>query len=124
MLNETFGLLEPRSFSVVDVLRRAHTSGGSVALRVGRGEVYLEGGEVVHAEFCGVRGEAALVDVLSEVDPTVVRVARRAVERTIHKPFRPLLLDLLRFLEERDERSRRGAAGNGRLRLLRGGGGP
>ncbi len=125
MLNETFGPLEPRPSSVVDVLRRAHTSGGNLALRVGRGEVYIEGGEVVHAEFCGTRGEAALVDVLSEVDPTVVRVAGRAAERTIHRPFRPLVLDLLRFIEETQERSpRRSVVGTTRLRLLRGGGGP
>jgi hypothetical protein len=125
MLNETFGPLEPRPSSIVDVLRRAHTSRGDVALRVGRGEVYLEGGEVVHAEFGETRGEAALVDVLSEVNPAVVRVARRAAERTIDKPFRPLLLDLLRLIEETEEHSsRRRAAGTTRLRLVRGGGGP
>lgn len=121
-LSETFGPLALGSASLVDVLRRAHTEGRSVALRVGRGEVFIEAGELVHAELDGVIGEAALVDVLTEIDPIVVRIGDRAVERTIHKPFRPLLLDLLCFIEEREKRALPPAQRSStRLRLVRGG---
>jgi hypothetical protein len=122
VLGDTLDALRPRSASVVDLLRRAHSAGRSVAYRVGRGEVFLEGGELVHAELDGIRGEAALSHVLAEVDPLVVRIADRAVERSIHRPFRTLLLDLLRRIEEREEGPARYLRRTGpRLRLVRGG---
>ncbi len=120
-VNATVGPLEPTSLSVVDVLRRAHSAGANVALRVGGGEVFVESGEVVHAQLGPTRGEAALCDLLTAIDPIVRRIDERAVERTIRKPFRPLLLDLLRFIEEKEDRPAPTSAARARLRLVRGG---
>ena len=52
--------------SLVDVLRRAHSNRQSVALGVGRGLLFLEDGELVHAELDGEDGERALVEILAQ----------------------------------------------------------
>jgi CheY-like chemotaxis protein len=101
VLNEEIGL-SVNERSLVDVLSRGHLSRNSFGLRVGEGgegELVLENGELVHAAFAGIRGEAALVQILAG-GGAVVRTAPRSTARTIDRPFRPLLFDALRHVEE------------------------
>jgi|SRR5690349_12812411 len=88
--------------SLVDLLRRAHSDRQDLALRVGEAELFIEGGELIHAERNGVRGERALAEVLAEETQAAVPIAFRRVPRTILRPLRALLLDLLRTLDERE----------------------
>jgi DNA-binding response OmpR family regulator len=103
-LHETCGTPRAEMGRLVDVLRRAHTSGLSLALRVGSAELFIEQGELVHAELCGLSGESALAEVLAQSQQQLVTIESRPVVRTIRRPFRALLLDLLRRLEEREQR--------------------
>ncbi len=102
LLREAFGPLSSEPMRLVDVLRLANTEGRSVALQVGRGEVHLENGELVHAELDGESGESALAEVLARAGETLVTIPSREVERTIHRPFQVVLLDLLHFIEQRE----------------------
>ena len=87
---------------LVDVLSRAHTRGQSLVLRLGDAELFLEEGELVHAEVLGVHGEQALAQVLAEAREELAILPSRRVPRTIHRPFQALMLDLLRLVEERE----------------------
>jgi DNA-binding response OmpR family regulator len=102
-----------QSVSLLDVLRRANSDGSSLALRVGRAHIFVEAGELVHAELDGVRGERALAEVLAQgAQAEVAPITERARERTIQRPFQSLMLDLLRHIEERELReSELGARG-------------
>jgi DNA-binding response OmpR family regulator len=101
-LQDTCDGLGAEPASLVDLLRRAHSDQQSLALRVGDAELFIEDGELIHAERRGVRGERALADVLAEEHQVAVRIALRPVPRTIQRPFRALMLDLLRTIDERE----------------------
>ena len=91
--------------SLMDVLRRAHGERQSLALSVGRARIFLEEGELVHAELDGELGERALAEILAERSPADPRpIAESAGQRSIHRPFQPLMLELLRHIEEREQR--------------------
>ncbi|HEX6241054.1 MAG TPA: DUF4388 domain-containing protein [Polyangiales bacterium] len=101
-LQDASGRLGAEPASLVDLLRRAHTDQQSLALRVGEAELFVERGELIHAERRGIRGERALTEVLAEEPQVAVQIAFRPVPRTIQRPFRALMLDLLRALDERE----------------------
>jgi DNA-binding response OmpR family regulator len=88
---------------LLDVLRRAHTAGESCTLQVEAALLVVEHGEVVHAECGTQRGERALTEVLSLVRPTITRLPARPSVRTIQRPFRALMLELLQRIEEREQ---------------------
>ncbi len=91
--------------SLMDVLRRAHGERQSLALGVGRARIFLEEGELVHAELDGQLGERALAEILAERSPADPRpIAESASQRSIHRPFQALMLELLRHIEEREQR--------------------
>lgn len=102
----------PKRVLLLDVLSRAHAARASLSLQVGAAELFVDHGELVHVELAGMRGESALARVLSESQPTFAPIVRRPVQRSIHRPFRTLLLDVLRRLEEGEraqaERTREG----------------
>lgn len=103
-LHETCGTLSAEPTMLVDVLRRAHTDKQSLGLRVGEAEIFVEAGEVIHAEREGKEGESALADVLAETQTGFKFIPFRREPRTIARPFRALLLDLLRHLDELEQR--------------------
>lgn len=102
-LHETCGSLERDSATLVDVLRRAHSARQDLALNVGGGLLFIERGELVHAELNGVLGERALAEVLALAERTPVPIQGRPAARTIHRPFQALMLDLLRHIDEREQ---------------------
>ena len=99
-LHEVLGGASLEALTLLDLLRRAHSDRRSVALRVGDGELFVEDGELVHAEFAAEHGESALSRVLADATSAPRLIAQRPVTRTIHRPFQPLMLDILRGLEE------------------------
>jgi DNA-binding response OmpR family regulator len=99
-LHETCGTLTAEPATLVDVLRRAHTDKQTLGLAVGEAEIFVERGELIHAERDGKEGESALADVLAEAQSGFSFIPFRAQPRTIQRPFRALLLDLLRHLDE------------------------
>jgi DNA-binding response OmpR family regulator len=101
-LHEACGAPDLTSESLVDLLRRAHSAGQSVALRIGAGSVFVEHGELVHAELAGLVGERALAQVLAQTQRVPVVIPQREVTRTIQRPFRALMLDMLRHIEEQE----------------------
>jgi CheY-like chemotaxis protein len=105
LLSEELGLSNCRE-SLLDILSHGHLAKKSFCLRVGSGELVLENGELIHAERAGVSGEAALVAILAKGDAVVRAGTSTSSPRTIARPFRPVLLEALRLLEERE----RGAA--------------
>jgi DNA-binding response OmpR family regulator len=105
--------LDPRSGSLVGLLRRANSAGQSVAFRVGAATVVVEQGELVHAELGGVVGERALVRVLAQSHHVPVVIPHRDVARTIQRPFRALMLELLERIEEQEQHGSRSDAPTG-----------
>jgi DNA-binding response OmpR family regulator len=94
-----------RNASLLDVLRRANSEGSTLSLRVGRARLFVENGELVHAELGGTSGERALSEVLEQgAQDEVESIAERAARHTIQRPFQALMLDLLRHIEEREQR--------------------
>jgi DNA-binding response OmpR family regulator len=121
-LRETLGTLGSEPLLLVDVLRRAHTDAESVGFCVGDAELFLERGELVHAQFRELHGEPALAEVLAEPSPRLLRIPSRPVERTIHRPFQTLMLDILQRIEEREQGDWGGLEGPASARTPRGGG--
>jgi DNA-binding response OmpR family regulator len=101
-LHEACTELGRESANLVDVLRRAHSAGQSVGFDVGGALVFLEDGELVHAELGSALGERALAEALAQSGSRPIAIPARKVARTIHRPFQALMLDLLRHLEERE----------------------
>src|SRR5262249_50418760 len=93
--------------SLVDVLQMFHYARRSVAIRVdgaSPGRLVLREGQLVHADYQGRQGEAALAAILAS--PTGSRSRSAAPdapdgeERTIARDFREVLLDALRAHDE------------------------
>ena len=91
-------------FSPLDVLLMAHHARRSMELVVegwDAGRVFLDGGDVIHAVSRDLVGEPALHRILRQpAGPLRAVVLPRGTPRTIARPFRPLLLDALRALDD------------------------
>ena len=111
-LRDTLGALGSEPVLLVDVLRRAHTEAQSVGFSVGEAELYLEGGELIHAKLGEMQGEGALAEVLAAGHARLSRIPTRDVPRTIHRPFHTLMLELLQRIEEREQRELARAPGH------------
>jgi DNA-binding response OmpR family regulator len=103
VLRDTCGSSAPEVLGLVDSLRRAHSAGESLAVHVGGARVFVEHGEIVHAEHGTLHGEAALAEALAQSHERAVRFPPHPVPRTIARPFQALMLDLLRGIEEREQ---------------------
>lgn len=91
--------------NLVDALRRAHGERQTQTLKVGCARIFMEKGELVHAEFDGATGEDALAEILAEhSSEEVEKCADSAEERSIRRPFQALMLELLRHIDERELR--------------------
>lgn len=120
-LRATCGAPNGEPDSLVDVLRHAHSNRQSLALGVGQARLYLEDGELVHAELDGESGERALVEVLARDPEPVLVTHSRAPLRSIHRPFQVLMLDLLHRIDEREQReSERARSGDSAISLRKG----
>lgn len=90
--------------SLVDMLQMYHYARRSVAIAVsGRspGRMHLRDGQLVHAEFQGRTGEAALTSILTIPAGTLATTPLPAKSsETITRDFRHVLLDALRSLDE------------------------
>jgi CheY-like chemotaxis protein len=120
LLRETCMASWPESHSLVDVLRRAHSAGQTLSLRVGGARVFVENGELVHAEHGAVLGEPALAEALAQSHERAVSVPPYQGLRTIHRPFQALMLDLLRHLDEREQSAPGGRLPDNVTRLHKG----
>ena len=90
--------------SLVDMLQMYHYARRSVAISVsGRspGRMHLRDGQLVHAEFQGQTGEAALTSILTMPAGTLATTPLPPKSsETITRDFRHVLLDALRSLDE------------------------
>ncbi len=91
--------------SLVQVLQSLTVLGVGADVRVetprGSGEIYIRGGQILHATFRGSQGEEALFHLLASREGRFeVQPGTRGVPKTIEKPAHELLLDLSRRLEE------------------------
>jgi hypothetical protein len=97
-----------RPASIVDALRRAHAQKSSFCLRI-RPEphaahscdarIYVQGGEVVHAVDAALEGVAALKEILRRRRPVVEQSLDVTSRRSIHRPFKPLILETLHEID-------------------------
>lgn len=89
--------------SLVDLLQIFHLGRRSLSIRVSGaqvGAVYLDKGEICHAEHGELRGRDALIALL-RIDSGAIQTGPACeVERTIDLRFDALLLDILRELDE------------------------
>lgn len=90
--------------SLVDMLQMYHYARRSVAISVsGRspGRMHLRDGQLIHAEFQGQSGEAALVSILAMPAGTLATTPLPPKSNeSITRDFRHVLLDALRSLDE------------------------
>jgi DNA-binding response OmpR family regulator len=89
--------------SLIDMLQMFHFGRRSIVLKVEArvpGEIHFNEGEIVHAARGPSRGEQALSEILGVGSGAVHTEPTVAVERTVHRSFESLLLDLLRTLDE------------------------
>jgi DNA-binding response OmpR family regulator len=103
-LRDTLGVIGSEPAHLIDILRRAHTEAQSVGFSVGEAELFLECGELVHAQLGEMQGEGALAEVLAAGSASMSRIPARNVPRTIHRPFQTLMLELLHRIEVREQR--------------------
>jgi DNA-binding response OmpR family regulator len=97
---ESFSAVEVRS--LVDVLQAAHRRMHTERLTfpsAPHAEIVLRGGEVIHAVHGDEQGEAALLAILRSRHRPSLEPSRGSAQRTIDKPFMPLILDLLARLD-------------------------
>ncbi len=90
---------------VPGVVELARQTGGSVAVVIRGGDVqgtiYVEGGNVVHAEYQEWVGAEAFYHLLAVSDGTFeLRPVDDVPARTVDKPWNTLLLDALQYLDE------------------------
>jgi DNA-binding response OmpR family regulator len=95
---------EIHGLSLIDMIQMFHFARRSVTISVGgttEGQIHLRDGEIVHAQTAATTGEQALRDLLA-AQGGFLRTAALAqgVPATIGRPFEPLLLDLLRQIDE------------------------
>ena len=89
--------------SLVDMLQMFHYAQRSVSVRVLGGlpaAIHLKNGHIVHASHGAVEGEAALAQILVLPAGSLQTSPLEPVAQTISRQFQPLMLDLMRLLDE------------------------
>jgi CheY-like chemotaxis protein len=106
IIRRELGLPHIRPASTIDALHRAHAHRETVCLRdpsrrsSARGScIYLDRGELVHAVFGSLAGVAALREILRRRAPLGMSSAEEAPTRSIQRPFKPLIFEILKELD-------------------------
>jgi CheY-like chemotaxis protein len=100
--------------SLIDMLQMLHYAQRSVSVQVLGGlpaSIHMHSGQIVHASYGSCAGEAALAQILTMPAGSLQTTPLESVEQTITREFQPLMLDLVRRMDEDrrpDARSREG----------------
>jgi hypothetical protein len=89
--------------SLVDMLQMFHYAQRSVSVRVLGGlpaAIHMKNGHIVHASHGAADGEAALAQILILPAGSLQTSPLEPVAQTISRQFQPLMLDLMRLLDE------------------------
>lgn len=89
--------------SLIDMLQMFHYAQRSVSVQVLGGlpaAIHLKNGRIVHATYGAMSGEEALSEILTLPAGSLQTSPLASVEHTISREFQPLMLDLLRQLDE------------------------
>lgn len=89
--------------SLIDMLQMFHYAQRSVSVHVLAGlpaAVHLEGGQIIHATYGDIEGEAALARILTLPAGSLQTSPLGVVSQTVTRSFQPLLLDMLRQIDE------------------------
>jgi CheY-like chemotaxis protein len=89
--------------SLIDMLQMFHYAQRSVSLQVLGGlpaSIHLKNGQLVHASYGSASGEAALAQILTLPAGSLQTTPLESVEQTVAREFQPLMLDLLRRMDE------------------------
>jgi DNA-binding response OmpR family regulator/roadblock/LC7 domain-containing protein len=77
------------------------TSAVQITVDEDKGFIYFEEGEIISAEFRGLRDEAAIREVLNfNKGQITIKKIKNRIKKTIRKPFVELLMDLTRRIDE------------------------
>jgi two-component system cell cycle response regulator CpdR len=91
--------------SLIDMLQMFHYAQRSVSVQVLGGTpaaIHLENGQIVHATFGALSAEAALSQILTLPVGSLQTSPLESVPRSLSREFQPLMLDLLRRLDEQN----------------------
>jgi CheY-like chemotaxis protein len=89
--------------SLIDMLQMFHYAQRSVSVQVLGGlpaAIHLRNGQIVHASYGAMSGEGALSEILTVPAGSLQTSPLATVEHTVTREFQPLILDLLRKLDE------------------------
>lgn len=90
--------------SLIDLLQMMHFARRSVTVTVRgptSGQIHMKDGQIIDAESGGLVGEEALTHLLASPSGAIHTSVLSPRSRAITKEFEPLLLDLLRQIDER-----------------------
>lgn len=96
--------------SLLDLLQIFHLGRRTLTVALSgleKARVHLCEGEIVHAEVGTLRGSEALAALLAADSGSITTTVLSGDERSIDRPFQPLMLDLLRQLDEAQRSSQR-----------------
>ena len=91
-------------FSLIDMLQMFHYAQRSVSIQVQGGplaSIHLSAGQIVHASYGIEEGEIALSQILMLPAGSLQTSPLENVRHTVTRDFQPLMLDLLRRLDEK-----------------------
>jgi CheY-like chemotaxis protein len=89
--------------SLIDMLQMFHYAQRSVSVQVLGGlpaSIHLKNGQIVHASYGATSGEEALSQILTLPAGSLQTSPLETVPQTIAQEFQPLMLDLLRRMDE------------------------
>jgi DNA-binding response OmpR family regulator len=95
--------------SLVDTLQMLHLARRSLSVRFLGGTnaaLHMRDGQLVHAEYGELHGEAALATILKMPAGALQTFALEAVTQSIFKDFQAVLLDQMRQLDEKERDSK------------------
>lgn len=91
--------------SLIDMLQMFHYAQRSVSVQVLGGTpaaIHLENGQIIHATYGELRAEAALSQILTLPVGSLHTSPLESVPHSVSREFQPLMLDLLRRLDEQN----------------------
>lgn len=92
--------------SLIDLLQMMHFARRSVTVGIRgptSGNIHMQDGEIIDAESASLGGEEALQSLLSSPSGAIHTSVLGKRARTIRREFEPLLLDVLRQIDEKHE---------------------